>query len=105
ITPPSGPIRPRMRGSIRPTAERGDSTAGAWPARCGVRNVLAFGLAPAGGLEALDPAVEDRPDEDEDLTDQVRHLLLQLRRHELAQRGEHRDELLELVAQAKSEEQ
>ena len=78
-------------------AARGRTSWGGWGGsrtpRLADRDVLDVRLAPAGGLEALDPAVEDRPDEDEDLTDQVRDLLLELGRHELAQRRDHRDEL------------
>src|SRR5919112_1065330 len=75
-------------------------TMGGAPEASPDRDVLHLRLAPALGLESLDHEVEDRAHEQEDLADQVRHLLLKLGRDELAQRAEKRDELCELLVGA-----
>src|SRR4051812_653340 len=80
-------------------AGRGRTSSPGWAASAD-RDVLDGRLGPARGLEVLDDAVQERPDEQEDLTDQVGHLLLELRRDELAQRRDDRDELPELLGEA-----
>ena len=62
------------------------------------RDVLHLDLRGARGVEAIDPVVDDRAQQQQDLADDVRDLLLQLGRDELAQRAQERDERVELVA-------
>src|SRR5919199_2312287 len=69
-------------------------------ARSGDRDVLDLRLGATLAVEPLDPAVEDRPDQQQHLADEVGELLLELGRHELAQRRDGGGERGEVLAEA-----
>ena len=62
------------------------------------RDVLHLDLRGTRRVEAIDPVVDDRAQQQQHLADDVGDLLLELGRDELAQRAQERDEGVELVA-------